>query len=228
MLSDTVGPCRWPGIAITRWGVISFLVLLLAGGSLEAQHVIRGQVVDTAGTGLAGVEVVLAEAGRRGVTDSRGGYAVSNIPTGRYEVVFRRLGYAPFVMFRSFMGDTGTTTVDVQLAAEAVVLPEVETKVRGPEEVPPKLREWARRREFNVGGKFWDDSLLRTQDYRRLPEVLQGIPFVRIIRGAGGRYLATSKGGAEKEEFPGRREFRERVMPKCISMVPDCHRCILR
>ncbi len=178
------------------------IAALVAATPASAQHVLQGRVTDTTNAGLSGVEVVLAEARRGGVTDSNGQYVVRGIPTGRYEVVFRRLGYAPFVIFRSFMGDTGTTTVDVQLAAEAVVLPEVETKVRGPAEVPVKIRDWARRREYNVGGKFWDDSLLRTQDYRRLPEVLQGIPFVRIIRGQGGRYLATSKGGGRRRGVP--------------------------
>ncbi len=171
---------------------------------LAAQHTLQGQVVDTAGLGLSGVEVVLAEARRRGVTDSSGGYTVSDIPTGRYEVVFRRLGYAPFVMFRSFIGDTGTTVVDIQLAAQAVVLPEVETKVRGPEAVPVKLQGWARRREFNVGGKFWDDSLLRTREHQRLPELLQSVSGVRIIRRNGGRFLATGGGRAGVSFLPQR------------------------
>ncbi len=170
------------------------LLTLLATGCgrpLAAQHTLRGQVVDTAGTGLAGVEIVLTEAGRRGVTDSRGGYTVFNIPTGRYEVVFRRLGYAPLVMFRSFMGDTGTTTVDVQLQPEAVVLPEVESKAKGPEAVPLKLQGWARRRALNVGGKFWDDSLLRTLEHRRLADVLRSVSGARIVGGTGLAFLTT-------------------------------------
>ncbi len=155
---------------------------------------LRGQVVDTAGAGLAAVEVALAEAGRRTVTDEAGRYEVRDVPPGRYQVVFRRIGYQPLTVFRSFLRDT--VVVDAQLAADAFVLPELETKARGPEEVPVKLREWARRREFNAGGKFWDDSLLRTQEYRRLPEVLQSVSGVRIIRAQGGRFLATAGGRA--------------------------------
>ncbi len=111
-------------------------------------------------------------------------------------MVFRRLGYAPVVMFRSFMGDTGTTTMDVQLAAEAVVLPEVETKARGPAEVPVKLQGWARRRQFNGGGKFWDDSLMRTLEYRRLADVLQPVSGARILLERGERHLVTFEGRA--------------------------------
>ncbi len=208
MWPDRSGSVRFPRGMITHSGPIALLVLLLGGaplqaqhvgagaGSLHAQHTLRGQVVDTTGAGLAGVEVVLSEAGRRSVTDSNGQYTVSNIPTGRFEVVFRRLGYAPAVLFRSFLGDTGTTVLEVQLAAEAVVLPEVETKARGPAEVPVKLREWARRREFNVGGKFWDDSLLRTKEHQRLSSVLQSVSGAQLVRWRGKTYLATRGGRA--------------------------------
>lgn len=155
---------------------------------------LRGRVVDTAGAGLAAVEVALAEAGRRTVTDEAGRYEVRDVPPGRYQVVFRRIGYQPLTVFRSFLRDT--VVVDAQLAAEAFVLPDVETRARGPEEVPVKLREWARRREFNVGGKFWDDSLLRTQEYRTLAQVLQPVSGVRILGGSGsGKSVLTTYGG---------------------------------
>ncbi len=162
--------------------VASALLTLLTAGfgrPLAAQHTLRGQVVDTTGVGLVGVEVVLAEAGRNAVTGSGGRYTVSNIPAGRFEVVFRRLGYAPFVIFRSFVGDTGTTTVDVRLAAEAV---------------PLKLQGWAWRRKMNVGGKFWDDSLLRTLEHRRLSDVLRSVSGARIV-GEGGFSFLTTYGG---------------------------------
>ncbi len=144
--------------------------------------------------------------GRRTMTDSLGRYELDKISSGRFEVLFRRLGYQPFRVYRRF-GDGGDRAdLNVFLVTESVVLPEVETRVRGPAEVPSKLREWARRREFNVGGKFWDDSLLRTMEHRRLPELLRGVSGVRIIRGAnGGRYLATGGGrGAGVSLLPQR------------------------
>ncbi len=203
-----------------RWARVLALGFLWVGSPLQAQHVLRGHVVDTTGADLAGVDVIVAEAGRRATTDSRGRYTVTDVPSGRFEIVFRRLGYAPFMMFRSFMGDTGTTVVDIQLAAEAVVLPEVETKARGPAEVPVKLREWARRREFNVGGKFWDDSLLRTLEHRRLPEVLQGISGVRIIRGMGKRFLATGGGRAGSgPRSSGGRPIDPRLPKACYAEI---------
>ncbi len=193
---------RWMGVAA-----------LVTATPLSAQHVLRGSAVDTTGADLAGVEIVLTGTGRSATTDSQGRYTVTGIPPGRFEILFRRLGYAPLVMYRSFMGDTGTTVVDVELVSEAVVLPEVETRARGPAEVPLKLREWARRREYNGAGKFWDDSLLRTKEYQRLPEVLQGIPAMRIIRANGGRYAASARGSG------GTRPADPRMPPACYLQV---------
>ncbi len=187
MWLDRSGSVRFPSCMITHMGMIALLALLLGGSSLHAQHVLRGSVVDTTGADLAGVDVILVGAGRRATTDSRGRYAVIDIPAGRFEIVFRRLGYTPLVMFRSFMGDTGTTVVDVQLATEAVVLPEVETKARGPEAVPAKLRAWAERRERGEG-TFFDNAFLRENEHRQLKEVLRrviGFRRVRFTNGAG-------------------------------------------
>jgi hypothetical protein len=202
------------------------MLTFVSVGPLAAQHILRGRVVDTTGLGIAGVEIVLAEAQRRSVTDSGGRYTIVNIPTGRFEVVFRRPGYRPLEMFRSFLGDTGTTVLEVRLAAEVVVLPEVETKARGPAEVPVKLREWARRREFNVGGKFWDDSLLRTLEHRRLADVMQGVPGVRIIRWKGKRFVAVGGGrtlpGSTQPGIAGSRSRRPEPdpLPKvCYSLI---------
>jgi hypothetical protein len=181
--------------------------------------VLRGRVVDTTGAGLAGIEVLLAAGQLQGLTDSTGHYRLAGIPAGQYQVVFRRLGYQPLVIFRNFVGESGTVVVDARLVAEAVVLPDVETNVRGPANVPVRLREWARRREYNVGGKFWDDSLLRKQEHRKLPEVLQGVSGARIIRGPGGRYLAIGGGRAGHTRGVSRFPLNPGIPRACFSDI---------
>lgn len=168
-----------------------------AGDVSAVGAVLRGQVVDTAGVGIPEVQVVVTELGRTTTTDTAGRYELVDLPAGRFEIVYRRLGYHPLRLMRTF-GEGARLVVDVRLVVLPVVLPEVETRAAGPPPVPPKLRDWARRREFNVGGRFWDDSLMRTQEYRKLPEVLQGIPGVRIIRYRGGRYLANARSNAQR------------------------------
>ncbi len=200
-----------------RWGAgTSLMVLVLGIPPLHAQGGMRGKVVDSEGVRLPGVEVVLPEVGRREVTDSSGLYRITIVRKGRFEVLFRRVGYQPLRLLVSFTGDSGDAVVNVELSPEAVVLPEVEAKARGPEEVPVKLREWARRREFNVGGKFWDDSLLRTQEHRQLPEVLHTVPGVRIIRASGGRYLAIGGGRGSNAV---RRGMDRSIPPACYVEV---------
>ncbi len=203
----------------SRWGAgTSLMALVLGVPPLHAQGGLRGKVVDSEGVRLPGVEVVLPEVGRQAMTDSSGLNRVMDIRKGRFEVLFRRVGYQPLRLLVSFTGGSGDAVVNVEMSPEAVVLPEVETKARGPEEVPVKLREWARRRQFNVGGKFWDDSLLRTQEYRQLPEVLHAVPGVRIIRAMGGRYLAIGGGaGSERRARGYGSEDSTRVLRRSIS-----------
>ena len=55
---------------------------------------LRGQIVDSAGGGIRGVQVTLVELARRATTNQRGAFAFGDVPPGRYTLVARRLGYA--------------------------------------------------------------------------------------------------------------------------------------
>ncbi len=52
-----------------------------------------------------------------------------------------------------------------------------------------------------MGGKFWDDSLLRTKEYQRLPELLQLVPGAKIIRVRGRRSLVAGRGGGKRPDM---------------------------
>jgi hypothetical protein len=165
-------------------------------GVRAAAGVLRGRVVDSVGAAVLEAQVLVTEVGRIAITDAAGQFRVGGLPEGRFAVVVRRLGYVPVQVFREFRQDT--TTVEVQLMPMAVALPELEVRARGPAAVPPRLREWARRREYNVGGRFWDDSLMRQQEHRRLPEVLKLVPGAQIISFMGERYIATTRSTGSK------------------------------
>jgi hypothetical protein len=78
-------------------------VMACLGGAIQAQApkpakplpVIRGEVQDTSGAGLAGAQVEVLGAERTATTSARGGYRLEQIPPGRYWVIARRIGYAP-------------------------------------------------------------------------------------------------------------------------------------
>jgi hypothetical protein len=167
-----------------------------------AAGVLRGRVVDSVGAAVSEAQVLVIDVGRLAITDAAGQFRVGGLPEGRFAVVVRKLGYVPVRFFRDFLRDT--TIAEVQLMPMALALPELEVRARGPVAVPPRLREWARRREYNVGGRFWDDSLMRQQEHRRLPEVLQLVPGVRIIPFMGERYIATARSTRTKPLIDGR------------------------
>jgi len=73
-------------------GTLALLAPLLAGGDT-----LRGTVADTTGHPLAAATVSVAELGLTVVTPADGAFEVAGLPTGRYTVVVRRLGYAPIV-----------------------------------------------------------------------------------------------------------------------------------
>ncbi len=66
-------------------------------GTLAAQGggVVYGTVTDTAGRGIEGVAVGIAQARLTALADSGGRYRISEVPTGRTEVRARRIGYLP-------------------------------------------------------------------------------------------------------------------------------------
>ena len=55
---------------------------------------VRGRVTDDRGAGIADVEVVLAESGRRTRTGADGSFALAKVPAGHHTVVIHRTGYA--------------------------------------------------------------------------------------------------------------------------------------
>src|SRR5437879_4525231 len=82
----------FPGRQVVTLTIPALLTSLLAAGDT-----LRGTVVDTAGHPLAAASVSVAELGLTLVTKADGTFRVVELPTGRYTLVVRRLGYAPIV-----------------------------------------------------------------------------------------------------------------------------------
>jgi hypothetical protein len=133
--------------------------------------VLHGRVIDSAGIGLPDVQVVIAGAGRFVMTDSGGRYRVTGVPEGRFEVIFRRLGYQPGHTFRAFRQDT--SRVDMRLQAQAFVLPEITAEARGVARPTPKMAGFLDRRAMGFGS-FIDETVLREREYSPLSMVLRG------------------------------------------------------
>jgi hypothetical protein len=143
---------------------------------------IRGTIKDSAGVPVPGVEVVLLQIRSAVYSDSLGIFRFANIPSGKRQLHFRRLGFSP----KSIDADiTDGTTL-----ALAVVLEPYATEIEG-----MTVEEATRRRQ--VLGDFYDRSsrgfghfVTREQIEKRNPmnlsDMMRMIPGARLVPLRGG------------------------------------------
>ncbi|MFL5613170.1 MAG: carboxypeptidase regulatory-like domain-containing protein [Gemmatimonadaceae bacterium] len=143
---------------------------------------IRGTIKDSAGVPVPGVEVVLLQMRSAVYSDSLGVFRFANIPSGKRQLHFRRLGFSP----KSIDADiTDGTTL-----ALAVVLEPYATEIEG-----MTVEEATRRRQ--VLSDFYDRSsrgfghfVTREQIEKRNPmnlsDMMRMIPGARLVPLRGG------------------------------------------
>jgi hypothetical protein len=171
-------------------------VLLLstaAWWSASAQSVgaISGTVKDSGGTPIPGVEVVLLQTKGAVYSDSLGVFRFANIPAGKRELHFRRLGFAPKAVDTQ-IGE-GTTV------ALAVVLEASATAIEG-----MTVEEATRRRQMlsdfydrqaSGFGHFVTRDQIEKRNPMNLSDMMRMIPGARLtpIRGGGQAALRFSR-----------------------------------
>lgn len=83
-------------LAALAFIALAALLLAPAGRPLTAQaSALAGVVVDTSGTPIAGVEVLVPRLRRHGVTNAEGRFVLGEVTAGVHRVSLRRLGYRP-------------------------------------------------------------------------------------------------------------------------------------
>jgi hypothetical protein len=164
---------------------------------LSAQVVATGVVLDASTRlPLPGVEVVVEGHNRSAFTDSLGRYRLEGVPDGPRVVLFRLLGYRPVRTLAPFKRGE-TTKVDGMMIGLAVNLDSI--LVRGS---PGRARgtgvgreafEERRRMGFGI---FYDSTMLRRNEHRRLDDLLRGELGIRVGSRApdGGRYILSARG----------------------------------
>jgi carboxypeptidase family protein/TonB-dependent receptor-like protein len=155
------------------------VLLLPAFASVSAQSVgaISGTIHDSAGTPIPGVEVVLLQVKGAVRSDSVGVFRFANIPAGKRQLHFRRLGFAPKSLDAEITeGKTLALTVVLEASA---------TEIEG-----MTVEEVARRRQ--ILSDFYDRSsrgfghfVTRDQIEKRNPmnlsDMMRMIPGARLI-----------------------------------------------
>ncbi len=182
----------------------AIVVACMVPGIVEAQRTaatLSGRVTDTAGAPLAGARVTLTELSREAITRADGRYAFAGLPTGRYTVVARRLGYAS----RSVVVATATErgAHDFALVPTAFrIEPVTVTAAAGPTEAFRSARsigvltQDALRREASISLAH---SLVSLPGVRSVSTGLQiGKP---VVRGVSGARVLTADDGLRIEDY---------------------------
>ncbi|HVH68219.1 MAG TPA: TonB-dependent receptor [Gemmatimonadales bacterium] len=161
---------------------------------------LSGRVVGADGRAIAGATVVVVELHRVAVSGADGAFRFLDIPTGRYTVTVRGLGFAPQAKAVTV---TGATTLDVRLESKPVwVEPVTVTATRSPHEAlsSPLATE-----------ALAEDRLRRAQSVS-LAHALSDLPGINalttgqqigkpIIRGLAGPRVLVLADGSRLEDY---------------------------
>jgi TonB-linked SusC/RagA family outer membrane protein len=162
--------------------VVAFTFAVVSGGSLLAQTpapgVVTGTVTDVAsGQPIPDVRILVAGTNIQGVTDVRGAYRMSNVPSGQVRLMIRRIGYR--ASEKTLTLEAGqVATENIALSASVVTLEEV--VVSGTAGDQTRRAQGAQVSEISVS------DLTKTAPIRTFAEVLQSrVPGVSVTTASG-------------------------------------------
>lgn len=162
--------------------------------SLAAQATMSGVVrEDSSARPLEGVEVLVAGTPHRAITGADGRYLLSNLPAGRFQLIFRLIGHLP-VRLEVLLSDGEATRANATLVRSDVVLDPVEVTAERTDAAGLAGRGFEERRRMGFG-RFIDAEEMRRSEHLRLDDVLKrhgvtmigGVPMHSTSRDAQGR-----------------------------------------
>src|SRR5436190_5567102 len=120
--------CSPGGHVMTRhrtWGPVAFVVVFLLPAAAHAQSSFTGIVKDTSGAILPGVTVeatspVLIEKTRSAITDSTGGYRLTDLRPGAYTITFTLTGFSAVKREGLELPANFTMTINSELKVGAI------------------------------------------------------------------------------------------------------------
>lgn len=133
-------------------------------------------VADSTQQPLLGVEISLPKIGKSVLTNERGAFRISNIPTGTHQVTARRVGFGALDTEVSFVA--GQTLDRRIVLSRAVTLDSV--VVRATE----RIASFEEHRKIGLGHFLTREDLAKVEG-RRLADVLNTVPGLKIMPGKG-------------------------------------------
>jgi hypothetical protein len=162
--------------------------LSLAPVGVTADATLTGRIVDGDRRPLSGADVwVISGSGESPVarTDSAGRFSLGGLPPGTGTVSARRIGSTPASRTVGLAAG-GTTTVQLTLSQQAVVLQELTVEAKS---VSRAQRAGFTERQQRGFGKFLDSDALSRLAAADAGTLFRQLPFLRVIEGAGGSAL---------------------------------------
>lgn len=176
------------------------VLAVVAGASpvlLQAQtSVLRGRVVDARSKRPVPATVEFRAADTTIVREGASTYTIPSLPSGRFELVVRAIGYQSVTM-RVQLAESDTVEADVELERIATKLAKVRTDSAAvPAGYAARLTEFEERRAFGIG-RFLDWQFFEANQRTALSSLLDGrIAGLRVNRkGTTGHKFTTSRSG---------------------------------
>ena len=171
--------------------------VFIATSAAVAQSTLRGVVIDRNGDPIGQAQVVIGKLILSTGVGRAGDFEFTSIPSGRFVVLRRAIGFEPDRREISFNG-RDRVLVEIRLKPAAQRLDSLVAKVDAPKAVSPQMRAFEERRKVGFG-RFITRDQLKVRENALLSDVLRmvaGTKFVRRPEVCGGGFaLATNRGG---------------------------------
>ncbi len=168
---------------MTRTAAVALLFLFagrLAAQGDQARATISGQVVGPDTVPLGDVSVDIVGSRERKSTGADGRFRFTGIYPGRYEILFRHLGYEQLTRFVTVAaGEVSHRTVVMKPLPQLLQTITISGRHY---DVPPKYQEFYRRAAVGFGSYIFPEEVERRQPMD-VQSLLQGIPGVRVYHG---------------------------------------------
>lgn len=200
-----------------NWPLL-FTALSLAASPLAAQSVLLGIVVTEGGDPIRDAQVTIVKLQLQTVVGPVGEFTFTTIPSGKFAVLARAIGFEPTTREFRFSG-RDTILAEFRLRPSGQRLESL--VVRGTEpSISPNMRAFEERRAAGLG-RFLTSADLRKREHSALSDVLRmttGLTLIRRPLDCGGGFaLATSRGGS----------FHRQPWMACTNRAPFPTACYL-
>jgi CarboxypepD_reg-like domain len=185
---------------------VTAVVVMARPAHVDAQSAsLIGTVVrDTLDHRLAGAEISIVALRRSTTANYQGEFRLDALPSGRYAVTVRHVGFAPLTDTVE-LKDNVRVEHEFVLVAAVAVLDSVLVKAQERKYISPGLNAFEERRRMGFG-HFITDSVLRRYDNDQLSTVIRRIPGIHLVPYRGGQYAGASRAlgsGAQVFVNPG-------------------------